>query len=59
MRLPPLIEQAIREIEADYDGRPGQRVGPARLHSLRFAIEDYMRINKLQWNSGGLGPNDK
>jgi hypothetical protein len=51
MRLPPFIESAIREIEAEYDHRPGQHVGPARLQRLRFAVEDYMKANHLKWDS--------
>jgi hypothetical protein len=39
MKLPDAIEAELRIIEADYDRRPGQHAGPARLRGLRSAIE--------------------
>lgn len=43
MRLPNRIEKEIRAIEAEYDARPGQHAGNARLRSLRHAIEDFLK----------------
>lgn len=43
MRLPDAIEKAIREIELEYSRRGGQQAGIPRLHSLRFAIEDFLK----------------
>jgi len=43
VRLPDNIERELRSIEADYNARPGQRAGAARLRSLRWAVEDALR----------------
>lgn len=49
MRLPDRIERAIRELEAEVDRRPGQHAGNARLHSLRYAVEDFMREIRVNY----------
>ena len=58
MRLPPLIEQEIRYIEAEYDRKPGQHAGSAKLRDLRWEIEKFMLENGLKWNSGQLLPDE-
>lgn len=54
MRLPDRIEHEIREIERGIDARPGQHAGNARLQSLRFAIEDWMRDIEVDWEGTHL-----
>lgn len=54
MRLPDNIERAIQEIEADVDRRPGQHAGSCRLHSLRFAIEDFMKKVGVKYDGSSI-----
>ena len=47
MRLPDDIEREIRIIEAEYDVRPGQHAGSAKLLDLRWAIERRIIVLKI------------
>ena len=51
MRLPTNIERALQEVEGYLASLPGQHAGTPRLRNVRYAIEDYMKENKLTWKS--------
>lgn len=49
MRLPDRIEHEIRALEAGIAAETHQHAGTPRLRGLRYAVEEFMREARVDW----------